>query len=401
MMNGISLSNDIFNAEQKKLREDIENIEKECQVTQNAVKSIISAAIHSNDSSVRSDNEDESNITVIDISKDDEDDDRMSLESIQAIVTDDEDCQSEEYKKVDDFPGLKELLNLMSQGKLQLSDEVLKKLNELAIKSDVLSKTLGEMQDRWQQLSSSVKEQGKRIESIDQYLKFDNLLLHKFPVPPTKLNSLQFCQYVAELINFFLPHLPVPVHWSHISDAHPLKTKSKKSNVIIVRFSNRNIRHMIYDNRCYLTRRGLAITEHLTESNLDILKKAKELFGFHNAHTDRCNIMVDVNGKSNKVNTIIDVYELFETITINDSLDSSNTTSPSNQAIGHTLNNRNITAYKSSTYASATRNFSNNNNTINTHNNSRYSVPNRNRYRGRGRGHRGERSGYSVRNRSY
>ena len=158
---------------------------------------------------------------------------------------------------------------------------------------------------------------------------------------------------------------------------------------------------MIYDNRCYLTRRGLAITEHLTESNLNILKKAKELFGFHNAHADRCNIMVDVNGKSNKVNTIIDVYELFETITINDSLDSSNTTSPSNQAIGHTLNdNRNITAYKSSTYASATRNFSNNN-TMNTHINSRYSVPNRNRYRGRGRGHRGERSGYSVRNRSY
>ena len=54
---------------------------------------------------------------------------------------------------------------------------------------------------------------------------------------------------VANQINNLIPNLPIRVSVHHISTAHPLPTKSKKSNVVVVRFANRYIKDMIYKYR--------------------------------------------------------------------------------------------------------------------------------------------------------
>ena len=398
-MNGLSPT---INTEQVKLREDLQSNNKACLAVKDAVQSIVLAAINSRKSNADSDDEStlpsENDITVIDCSMED---DHKSLESIEAISTDDERDQSDE--EVEDIPGLKKLLQLMSNGEIQMPDEVLKQLNKLSTKIQALTELSNEMQLRYDELNNSVKEQKKENDRIHQYIMLDNLLLHKFPKPPNNLSSLQFSLYIAHQINCFLPYLPVPVHWSHISDAHPLRTKSNKSNVTIVRFCNRNIRQMIYDNRFHLTKRGLAITEHLIESNLDILKKAKELFGFHNVCTEKCNVIVDVDGKSRKMNTILDVYELFESINAqpHDSTYSSSNTSPPITSSNPITNKH--TNSSQPPFQSYPRNDISNRNTrysdTGTNESRNYNKFTSNR--GRGRGHSGRRSGYSVYNRSY
>ena len=319
----------IAHAEKAKLIEELKQHQDSCLSVKGAIQSIVTATLASSYNKDTS-SDSESVVTIIKAGNNSSGDQR-SLESIHQIISDDEisstdsenvsqnEDNSDEDINADnideDIPGLKKLLELISEGKIKICQKVLNDLIEHNIKINALSQASSEMQDRWQQIINTQEEQEKKIDGVNQYLKLNNLLLHKFHLPKNRLSSLEFSIFIAEQLNYFLPQLPVPVHWSHISDAHPLKTKSKKSNVIIVRFCNRNIRHMIYENRDSLPGR-LMITEHLTEANLGVLKRAKDLFGFHNAWTDKCNIIVYNNGNTTKVNTIQDVNELFENATI-------------------------------------------------------------------------------------
>ena len=310
-MNNTPTSSAVIHDEQARLLHELKKNSNSCDEAKVAINSIITAALAQVNDDSGSETESEKstqtvkkvNVLVYD----------RSIESCNNIVPSDVDSSGDEATEKEQFPGLKKLLDKISEGKAVISENMLQKLNELTLAVKANSEVSSNLQERWVDLENSVKEQDKKIERQDQYMKFDNLLLHKFPRPSRNLSSLQFSCFIADQINYFLPALPVPVHWSHISDAHPLRTRSKKSNVIIVRFCNRNIRHEIYDNRYNLTKRGLAITEHLTENNLKILARAKELFGFECVWTEKCNIMVHVNGKTKKVNSIADTNELFET----------------------------------------------------------------------------------------
>ena len=249
-------------------------------------------------------------------------------------------------------------------------------------------------------LDSTVKKQGKRLDSIEQYFKFDNLLLHKFHLPSNYLPSLQFSHYIANQINYFLPQLLVPVTWEHISDAHPLKTKNSKSNVIIVRFCNRNIRHEIYSKR-HLLRRGMYITEHLTENNLKVLNRAKELFGFNSVSTEKCNIIITVGRKTHRVQSIEDVNELFEEVTIHHSV-------PSYANVTSNVNNDSQRQNNHSTHEQSNKsNFSRSTTRSTQRQNYRsYPKPNTNNshfnnYNNNIQLHYPTHNGYSVRNRHY
>ena len=364
----------VTNAEKEKLIKDLKHYEDSCLVVKGAVQSIVSATLAS---CSNNDSDSESVVTVINSGRNISGDQR-SLDSIHEIVSDDEMSRSDSEEEVDisdkedgeeknavideDIPGLNKLLELISKGKVKLPDKVLSNLNELNLKMNALTQASSELQDRWHQIINTLEMQDKKIDGVNQYFKFDNLLLHKFRLPKKKLTSLQFSYYISEQLNYLLPNLPIPMHWSYISDAHPLKTKSKNSNVIIIRFCNRNIRHMIYDHRDDLPGR-LAITEHLTESNLCILKRAKDLFGFHNAWTDKCNIIVFTNGKTTKVNTIQDVNELFENTAIQPQ--NSNSSSTTNFNNHHRSPNNFSSNHKYSqktTYAPSSRNWQSGNN---------------------------------------
>ena len=127
------------------------------------------------------------------------------------------------------------------------------------------------------------------------------------------MSSLEFSKYVAKQLNTLLPNLPIPVAWHHISTAHYLPTKSKKSVVVVVRFCNRNVKDMIYANRNFISN-GLLITEHLIDENKAICNEARELFGPYGlVYSESCKIYVDIDGKSNRVRSVDDVHKLYVT----------------------------------------------------------------------------------------
>ena len=287
--------NEQFYTEQNILKADVAKNTSICTETQNALVSIVKAAI----ASAEENNIDASTATDENVSN-------LSLESIQHIDTsyEDDDVSDDESTLVEEVPGLKRLLKLINQGKVKIHSDGLNELNKLNLKLEAASKVSNDLQDRLCALENSKKEHERKMNDQEQYLKLEDLLFHKFPFPYNKnLSSLQFCHYMAEQINYFLPNLPVPVTWQHISDAHPLKTKARKSKVIIVRFCNRNIRHLIYSQRALLHKTtGISITEHLTEMNLGLLRKAKELFGFKYVTTEKCRIIVTTpDGKEKKL----------------------------------------------------------------------------------------------------
>lgn len=456
----IIIEGETFHAEQTKLelekvelqqialRHEVKNNANNCLEVKHALTSLVTAAISAgkkkNAKSCASSSSNASFNTVVHNGN-------TSLESIQHIDSDTSSSSSEveerkdvhlndihEQSNEEDVPGLKQLINLIAQGKIKLTDEVLMKLNEQTIKIEAACKVSSDLQERMYLLDTDRKVLEKRIDSHQQYIKLDNLLFHKWPLPRSKnLSSLEFSMYMANCINYFLPHLPVPVTWEHISDAHPLKTKSRKSKVIIVRFCNRNIRHEIYSQRALVKAKGMSITEHLMPSTLNTLNRARDLFGYKNVTTEKCCVFVTVNGKSIKVNDINHINELFESVNSNhtstittaplpnpepasnsESSPASNellqSMSPANNDILqiHSSASNTQPHHKQFQTRTSTLMLRNHNNFNNNNNNAYYNnfAHPRDNYRGqsfsysnRGRGmrYRGKQSGYSVRSRNY
>ena len=200
-----------------------------------------------------------------------------SIPSIQHISSDCESgsCTATTISPL--VPGLDTFMEMASRGDIEISDEFLRELYNVNCRVDTVSKVSSELQERWcgidekvSQLESSIANLKNNLKGefnyVKQYQMIDNLLAHNFPFPREKMSSLDFCKYVADQFNILLPHLPVPVKWEHISTTHPLPTKSGKTNVIIVRFSNRCIKDMIYSHRNFI-KNGVLITEHLTDFN--------------------------------------------------------------------------------------------------------------------------------------
>ena len=299
--------------EQIKLRGDVERTQNECRDMKKVMQSIMSAVVTSskaNTSKAISENDSTSTCSSSTLNKT-----TKSVESIHAISSSTPEVQSSDL--------LEEFLSMAAEGKIDISEELLKELYNMNTRIDALNEVSSGLQRRWCEIDASIKELKSEIKDIKseindikseingvkQYFKIDNLLLHKFR-PPPNLSSLQCSYYVAQQLNYLLPHLPVPVSWEHISTAHCLPTKAKKSDVVVVRFCNRNIKDMIYKSR-HLLRNGVSITEHLTEQNLLVYRKARELFGSRNAHTMNCKIFVDINGKSILVKTVDEVHKTF------------------------------------------------------------------------------------------
>ena len=282
---------------------------------------------------------------------------------------------------------MKRFLSAVAKG--QVHEKALQEVFDLNNKLETTKRTTDDLLVKFNSLSNDLKEIKREINKIKQYIKIENLLFHNFYLPPGYKNwsSLQFSYFMAQQINYLIPQLDYPLTWEHISTAHPLKTKRKGSNVIVVRFCNRNMRNEIYEKRHFITKRGCAITEHLTEENLNVLKKAKSLFGFNNVCSVNCNVVVAVKGDHKYVKSIEEVNELFETIHAVDQND--NVKIKSSQHV-HCISNNNVHI--------PDNNFRNSRN-VN-------SIPPTfyGRQRGNGKSHRGgyaKRGHYSVRNRQY
>ena len=298
-------------AEQSRLKADLIKNEKSRCAIKEQLDILIDAAILANNDKAENESTDSSidSSTATTVIQGD-----VSLESIQAIdVSDDEEYLSDDNSnRQDDDARLKRFIELACKGKI--SDTVLGELQVLNAKLEDNNKVSNDLQNRWSELETTIKSLRKELSIMIQYIKIENLLFHNFDLPYgyRNMTSLEFSIYMAEQINHYLPQLACPLSWEHISTAHRLKTKNKSSNVIIVRFCNRNMKDEILSKKHLLKKRNAFITEHLTEDNLKIYKKAKELFGYKSVHTVNCKVIVNINGHDKLVSSCDDVNELFK-----------------------------------------------------------------------------------------
>ena len=375
-------------AEQHNLRLDIHANNKEHSELKNHVARLITSAVASKANESNTNSSSSKTLKTI-----------KSVNSIQDIP----DSLSNDDQNI---PNVEEFVAMTADGKISISDELLKELYEANCRIDAINEVGSNLQQRWCELDKNIKDIRKDINkiindinNIKQYFKIDNLLFHRFRLPHNKLSSLEFSKYIADQINILLPHLPIRISIHHISTAHPLPTKAKKSNVVVVRFCNRFIKDMIYESR-HLIGHGVSITEHLTDHTLSIVKKAEELFGRFNVHTDSCKIFVNCNGKFNLIKSVEDAHKLYvnycERIGTNDIHSPS---VPTTYNYRHSYSNYRLPSYsnivKSSSFVDKP-NTPNLNINAQRGNRRHQSQPRRSKY------YRGKPStGYSVRNRVY
>lgn len=234
-----------------------------------------------------------------------------SLTSIQEISEDDLTALPSKYDvDLENSELFNEFLSSAAEGNLDLNDEIIQQLHEVNVRIDELSVVAKNLQEKWSELDATLKYIIDEIENLKQYTKKESLLLHDFPLPPANISSLQYSMFVTEQLNKFLPELPVTLKWEHISTAHYLPTKAKKSQVIIVRFANRCVKDMVFDHRHFLPA-PLGITEHLTDRSQLIMKTARNLFGYDFVFTRDCKVIVDLYGRDHTVSSICSVHKLF------------------------------------------------------------------------------------------
>ena len=140
---------------------------------------------------------------------------------------------------------------------------------------------------------SQLKEQNN---SLDQYLRSNNLFFRNFHIPEN-CEGARLAYYVANKLNYLMPYLDIPVSVHNINITHPMRTNAQGHTLIIVRFTNRHVRHNIYENRLHLQNYGITVTEHLTQYNVKLLHAAKNKVGQDNAWSYNGKIFALSNGK--------------------------------------------------------------------------------------------------------
>ena len=305
---------------------DVDDTKKECRIMKSFIQNIVASAMASPkknsteniaddvNCSVGSQSTSSSSCTLKTI---------KSVESIDKIDISDESPSTTTDSSATALPPdfdsvrMRKFLDMVKDGAIELSDEIIKELYDANTRID-------DIQNRCANINDCIGDILSDINNIQQYFKIDNALLHGFKLLPKTATTLDYCIYVANQLNYYLkPYLPIEVKWEHISTAHWLPTKAKKSKVIVVRFCNRSVRDAILKVKHFLPPH-LNISEHLTSDNLDVLKKAQELFGKCNTHTSNCKVIVNVCKKDHVVTSVKDVHKLFvnycELIGSNDSV---------------------------------------------------------------------------------
>ena len=112
------------------------------------------------------------------------------------------------------------------------------RIDDVLVRATEAATGVRDLQDHWSALDTAVKVNTQLIEDFIQYGMINSLLIHGLINIPN-IHGYQFAYYIISKINELLsPYLACKIDISHLEYAHILPTKSKKKNVVIVKFSN-------------------------------------------------------------------------------------------------------------------------------------------------------------------
>ena len=176
------------------------------------------------------------------------------------------------------------------------------------------------LEDRVSALDNSHNNLAFQLNSIEQYLKEWNILIHGLqnlpvrPSDPEGRNSYEFIfiEHICQVLNELLgDKLYKQLHPNDIERAHILYQGTKQGKpVVIVRFVRRVVRNNVFFCRKNLKGTKVSISDHLSKHNLSVLKEAKRVFGPDNTWSSMSKIFISAGGRSHSVKSFNDIYRI-------------------------------------------------------------------------------------------
>ena len=110
------------------------------------------------------------------------------------------------------------------------------------------------LQDVNQRLDNMIyftNELRAKLNSLDQYSRINNLLLHHLKNIPFEKKGYEFTRWVVEELNRLFPESVIgfPITEGHIETSHPMYRYGAATDVVIVRFSSRGAQNQIFYNK--------------------------------------------------------------------------------------------------------------------------------------------------------
>ena len=133
-----------------------------------------------------------------------------------------------------------------------------------------------------------------RHNRMEQYSRLNCLLLHGNLYISHKLRGTCFSQKVVNFLNKCMSRsLGRELTVDDIDTSHPLQAKNGSKNPItIIKFVRRDLRNEILQRRKLMRRYHVNATEHLTDDNIKLYKKAQDFAGSNNVWTDQAVIYI-------------------------------------------------------------------------------------------------------------
>ena len=176
------------------------------------------------------------------------------------------------------------------------------------------------LENRVSALDNSHNNLAFQLNSIEQYLKEWNILIHGLqnlpvrPSDPEGRNSYEFIfiEHICQVLNELLgDKLYKQLHPNDIERAHILYQGTKQGKpVVIVRFVRRVVRNNVFFCRKNLKGTKVSISDHLSKHNLSVLKEAKRVFGPDNTWSSMSKIYISAGGRSHNIKSFNDIYNV-------------------------------------------------------------------------------------------
>ena len=160
--------------------------------------------------------------------------------------------------------------------------------------------------------SCSSARNKESIEILDQYGRRNNLVLLKL-LYPDGTYGLDFIEWIVDELNKMFPDLKIPVHISHIDDAHPLRPKKKGKRMSLSSLLTAGcwMKNEVYKRRAQLKDtpyKNISIVEQLTSYTQFLLNTTRTVVGKDTkVYTNNCVISLKYNNRKYFVKNYKDV----------------------------------------------------------------------------------------------
>ena len=150
----------------------------------------------------------------------------------------------------------------------------------------------------------------ERVVGLEAQTRRESLLIHNLAdIPgPQFRTEYNMIGYTCKVLNELMPRKFI-IHPGHISTAHLIYPKNRNNTkpILLVKFIHRWMRNDFFYDRDSIRDKRVAITEHLCQFRLNLLREARKKFGYNNVFTDQSKIYRIFNGRSNKINHFNDL----------------------------------------------------------------------------------------------